>query len=406
MSVLDDIEIQMSRMDIAVVKDNYEKGNPMFVRRIIHPVGQGAFYSERIRHRNGCLNVVYDCGSNTSHKVNGKKKIIQTEIESYYDEKEIIDLLFISHFDSDHVNGLVYLKKHCCIKRVVMPLIPTSAKCFYLSQLDENLQQLITNPQAFFGEGAEITHVRCVTKEEPHTDSWVLRGVEPGHCKEIESGTHIMFGDLHDWCYIPFNFDEEARYSNLINELQIRGLNKDELLRGDVDYITNNRTAINNAYKNIVKKKGTSNDSSLVVYSGPCATPHSYRRHSILTGNNYRRHILAEKSVGCLYLGDVNLNQTSNGMDLCTALSMHLTNVKEHIGLIQVPHHGSKNNFNDDILFLCNGYQLYFASFKTQNHYGHPSYKVVEDIMQSNDFVGVSEDRDSVLIDIIKGVDC
>lgn len=406
MSILSSTEEILSKGDIAINKIQFETRNKLSICRVIHPVGQGAFYSERIRHRNGYLNVVYDCGSNTSYKVNGEKKIIQTEIESYYDEKEIIDLLFISHFDSDHVNGLVYLKKHCCIKRVVMPLIPTSAKCFCLSQLDENLQQLITNPQAFFGEGAEITHVRCVTKEEPHTDSWVLRDGEPDHRKEIESGTHIMFGDLHDWCYIPFNFDEKARYSNLINELQIRGLNKEELLQGDVDYIIKNRTAINNAYKNIVKKNGTSNDSSLVVYSGPNATTHSYRRHSVLTGNSYRGRLLAEKSVGCLYLGDMNLNQTNNGVDLCTALSMHLTNVKENIGLMQVPHHGSKNNFNSDLLFICNGYQLCFASFKKQNHYGHPSYKVVEDIMQSNDFIGVSEDRDSVLIDIIKEIDC
>ena len=100
----------------------------MFVNRIIHPVGQGAFYSEKIHINNQSFNIVYDCGSNTSYKVNGKKKVVQTEVRSYYHKEETINLLFISHFDNDHVNGLEYLKDHCNIKCVIMPLLTPSAR--------------------------------------------------------------------------------------------------------------------------------------------------------------------------------------------------------------------------------------------------------------------------------------
>ena len=35
----------------------------MEVTRIIHPIGQGAFYTESIKTNDNLYNVVYDCGS-------------------------------------------------------------------------------------------------------------------------------------------------------------------------------------------------------------------------------------------------------------------------------------------------------------------------------------------------------
>ena len=68
----------------------------MKIKRIFHPIGQGAFYSER--HEN--LNIVYDCGNwkNTKQAT----KIVQ----SAFKKDEVIDILFISHFDYDHVSSI------------------------------------------------------------------------------------------------------------------------------------------------------------------------------------------------------------------------------------------------------------------------------------------------------------
>ena len=401
MSLLDDIEVQMARGDIDVPKEAFKNRVSMFVNRIIHPVGQGAFYSEKIHINNQSFNIVYDCGSNTSYKVNGKKKVVQTEVRSYYHKEETINLLFISHFDNDHVNGLEYLKDHCNIKCVIMPLLTPSAKWFYLSQLDENLQQLITDPQVFFGEGTKIIRVKYTNGEKTERDELVLNNNEPIHKNEIVSGTIIQFRNLQDWCYIPFNFDEESRYEKLIDALKGSSLDTDALLQGDIDYIKEHRTAINNAYKKVVKSRN-SNDSSLIVYSGPTYTGHSfYRKYNFKFGYCRTSPRLSLKEVACLYLGDTNLNQKSEKMNLCHALSYHLNNVKENIGLIQVPHHGSKHNFNDDILFISEGACAYFASFGRRNHFGHPSYRVVEDIEMHGSFVGITEDRDSAFIDVI-----
>ena len=382
----------------------------MIVSRIIHPIGQGAFYTERISTNGKTYNVVYDCGSTTSYKVNKGKPILEAEIKTFYDKNENIDLLFISHFDYDHVNGLKYLKDHCNIKRVVMPLIPISAKWIYLAQLDVNLQQLITNPRIFFGEDTDIIGVKYTNGKDSERDELVLDDNEPSRKNEIVSGTIIQFRNLYDWCYIPVNFDEDARYKKLINGLNGSGLEVDALLNGDVDYIIENRAEINKVYKNVVKKNGSSNESSLIVYSGPVSNRHHFIRKLNQPFNlpyvwRQPRYVYyafpdLEEMVACLYLGDTNLNQASGGCDIIKAIYHSLGDVRYNIGTIQVPHHGSEKNFNDDILWPRYP-KLYFASFGMQNPYGHPSYKVVADIEELNHFVGVTEDRNSALVETI-----
>lgn len=382
----------------------------MIVSRVIHPVGQGAFYSEKVRTNGKTLNIVYDCGSTTSYKVNRNKPILQAEIETFYDKNENIDVLFISHFDNDHVNGLKYLKEHCNIKRVVMPLIPTTARWIYLTQLDDNLQLLMTNPKEFFGNNTEIISVRYTNGEVFQQDELVLNDNEPSPREEIVSGTNIKFRSFSDWCYIPFNFDEEARYQTLIDLITEHKLDIHKLLKGDAEYIIAERAKINKAYQNIVKKSGSSNESSLIVYSGPTSVEHEYIKKYNCICNvsciarrfHYGCNMIPfiRKRVACLYLGDTNLNQTSGGSGIIEAIYNNLGDVRHNIGTIQVPHHGSKKSFNNDILWLNNP-SLYFASFGKQNKYRHPSYTVVEEIEIDNHFIGVTENRNSALVETI-----
>ena len=69
--------------------------------RTFHPVGQGAFYSER--HEN--FNVVYDCGTEYPKRTD---KGIKRTVETAFRKDEEIDILFISHFDFDHVGHIDY----------------------------------------------------------------------------------------------------------------------------------------------------------------------------------------------------------------------------------------------------------------------------------------------------------
>jgi glyoxylase-like metal-dependent hydrolase (beta-lactamase superfamily II) len=74
----------------------------MKVVRTFHPVGQGAFYSERFYEGDNPqakYNIVYDCG--TSWGVITKAKKV---VGLAFDKNDRIDYLFISHLDFDHVS--------------------------------------------------------------------------------------------------------------------------------------------------------------------------------------------------------------------------------------------------------------------------------------------------------------
>ena len=62
--------------------------------RTFHPVGQGAFYSER--HSN--FNIVYDCGTTSPRRA---RRVVEKAFKD-----EVVDILFISHFDSDHISSI------------------------------------------------------------------------------------------------------------------------------------------------------------------------------------------------------------------------------------------------------------------------------------------------------------
>lgn len=114
------------------------------------PVGQGAFYLEEFRTvHNKKINIIYDCGSQTN------KKIVESEIRNNFCKNEEILIVFISHLDADHVNGLEYLLKYCKVKNIVFPYTSHTSRYIlsikYLCSFDANNKEdfsyrLINNP--------------------------------------------------------------------------------------------------------------------------------------------------------------------------------------------------------------------------------------------------------------------
>jgi len=79
---------------------NSTVGGVFLIERIFYPIGQGAFYSEK--HNN--FNIVYDCGNWKNTKLADKV------VKQAFLKDEVIDILFISHFDYDHINKISTLK--------------------------------------------------------------------------------------------------------------------------------------------------------------------------------------------------------------------------------------------------------------------------------------------------------
>ncbi|NRH24330.1 hypothetical protein [Pantoea stewartii] len=83
-----------------------------------HAVGNGTFFTSKIRGEDGnVFNWGYDCGSTSENAINN---IINSSYMEFEDG-DSIDMMVISHFDDDHVNGLITLLRKHTIKRLVLP---------------------------------------------------------------------------------------------------------------------------------------------------------------------------------------------------------------------------------------------------------------------------------------------
>lgn len=136
----------LTTTEIYILQVETDKNEEAMIQRIFHPIGQGAFYSER--HEN--FNIVYDCGNwkNT--------KLADRVVKQSFNTTDEIDILFISHFDADHVNKIDTLKTHCKkIKTVVLPLLHKNEKLFlanfYTLLKYKSLIPLFIDPENYFG---------------------------------------------------------------------------------------------------------------------------------------------------------------------------------------------------------------------------------------------------------------
>lgn len=215
------------------------------------PVGQGAFYLEQFKLDSGKINVVYDCGSDTS--VN----LIKRQIDDVFDPGEEVHAVFISHFDMDHINGIEHLLKHCRVRHIFFPLVTRKAipllllNCFCKSgkadpenfvfrfiedpiQAVENIHHE-TEHKANNDSSTSLHPVLPYPGEGRHRDaeydeyeelyrheSRNFRPMQSGDSADrlIMDGAHDELSEYLQWQYIPFNFKQEERVNRLTDALR------------------------------------------------------------------------------------------------------------------------------------------------------------------------------------------
>ena len=371
----------------------------MKVTRVIHPIGQGAFYSERIECDDRTYNIVYDCGSGNFNKA---PKLLEREIASCYKKNDVIDVLFISHFDNDHINGINELRRHISeIKNVIVPLIEQDDFWFYSIENNEferfynSLTELANNvykvrPASEDDKYYHLNDIGLIDLSESEEGSF-----------EVQNATKFSLRRSIDWCHIPFNYDKKTRLNILKNELVKNGISEKELTSG-WDVVEHHIDNIKKAYKKVIT--GGANKTSLILYSGGVEGEYEcwqYQGCMCYYPRLYHRPFYRYDKEGCLYFGDNDLNQANILYDL----KHKLNSLVERVGTIQVPHHGAIDNFNDDIFAINNSVKLFFVSFGNKNTYRHPSSRVVAEILKNgNGLFEVTEEMDSAYIQIIMKV--
>jgi hypothetical protein len=351
------------------------------LQRTFHPIGQGAFYSER--HQN--YNVVYDCGNwkNT--------KLSSSVVQQSFKINETIDILFISHFDADHVNKIFVLKNHCRkIYNVVLPLLHENEKRllvnFFLALNRSETANLIHNPRAFFGEETNLIYVEPSDNFDEKLDEInidQIKKIDDGDFLKIRSGTEI-FSKATDWIYVPYNYNYDARKLELEKHFILHGLNID-LFQNDLSYAITHRSKIKAIYNSLT---GQINQNSMLVYSGPIA-----KKYNLVTSYQTGRDFWCEDSrAGCVFTGDADLNIVN--------INSLFSKYWNEIGTVQIPHHGDIRCFNSNF-FDGRNYHCPI-SVGTNNSYGHPSPIVISSILANSSYpVQITEKLLSGFIQII-----
>lgn len=406
----------------------------MRVVRTFHPVGEGVFNTERIDLCEGEATIVYNCGSASLDK-----SCLDRIIEKAFPKGALIDLLFISDFYAEHINGLETLKSHCQIDTVILPDLSyeervrtqvvhhlnflTSNKPTSSNKLPCNtLECLINDPESFFGPETRIIRIEPEKDWDPIEvnispgGDWYIpqkrisigSGSGPGQGEVFPSGSPVVAIPIKDWIFIPIYHEQESQRKVFEEELKKVGLSLQ-----DIDTIE--KIEVNK--KELSKVSGSirwNRESSMLLYSGVVdARADSYILGAYKDSKPYRcfkdhkyYHQLKEREYK-RYLADCEHNpylkdneprkywyyecyRTSvpsgclytGNIDLSEdrlvdKISRKLSAFTPALGTIQLPYHGAAENFDPSILKVG---ALHCAVVSFDSEIQKP-YSVIRDIL-------------------------
>ena len=390
--------------------------------RTFHPVGQGAFYSEQIEYgNNDPFVMVYDCGSNTIPPVR-KNGIIKSGSKL---EKRVnsdlgsnkVDLLFISHFDEDHINGCELLDP----KTVVLPFVNSTYRWILdiigILTGNPSLSTLFFDPRAIF-QNAKV--IRILENEDENRD----QNIEDGSDNPVDLNDPDLFAGKQDkeiiiksgtpifaavgsqiWEYIPWN----PNFSKFFAKFEKKIVDSPNLDINELRKQSNGKYVISvfERLKEIYTSLQDKNDHSVLVYSGPNLQKASQDWTLFYLGSDTgwcrRRFVPNDVSgrLSCIFFGDIKVEDKW----LITFYRLLGEDRMNNVGCIQIPHHGSVANEGWKCLDspYLNRPIICVISVGEVNRYGHPSAKVISKLLKTHaDVVIVTEKFSSILIEIGK----
>ncbi len=358
-----------------------------------HPVGHGLFYSCKI----GNFTVVYDCGSAKGADTYGKA--IKTSGIG-----NTIDLLIISHFHHDHINGIKALIEKHTVKKVVMPYISNQEKKFQLLCLKkdcstsdeyESFSSIISKPRSFFGKNTQLTFL-VAGKKGRNTDAPrdnQLKDADSPYWTEIpvsaprgvkKQKNTVYYGHsaslvVKHWVFRFFiNQPDPKKANQLIQVLKASKVR--------INNIATKFESVKKAYASIFRS-AEQNSTSLICCHGPkfspaktnCKGKYHLHHHFEIDGlfddgycclrYSYYLHpfgthckFLENPPLYTLLTGDAKINDEK-------AYKAHFFDVLNKVILFQIPHHGSKHNWEDWFIDAHPSCQSWVVSHNSNNKY-------------------------------------
>lgn len=362
----------------------------MIVKRILHPVGHGAFFSEHffeMGYDKNVFNVVYDCGAKLLPK--GKR---DEEIDNTFSTlaRKHVDYLFISHLDDDHVNGIQHLVKNGWVDDMTTFVLPLF-KDYELAIYDDIyragtlavLDGIITNQfrRVIFVPMSDDVFAGNDYREIPMEADFdnidgELMTVNGLQGKRINAASRFVWDKI--WEYIPINLHDTTSktfYSRINSHPDLQRLDLDavkKIFKNRCHPLVRNKTpeqidankkfkALKEIYNSVgapIKGDRLININSLAVVSqavDKVSVKLSYFDDVRMFEAGFPRPFYdfwpSDGYGTCTYSGDLNLSHEQDFSLFKKKVTGVLRGTPE-LQLLQIPHHGSKTSYNKQ---FCEG---------------------------------------------------
>lgn len=391
------------------------------------PVGQGLFASGVLNDEKSGkrFHWVYDCGT-TSGKKYLNKALKRYKADKFHGhDKPRIDLVVISHFDADHISGIVDLLSKFSVQTLLLPYMPLWQRLLIAFESGVDSQQSVmrfyVDPVGFLndaGGGQKVERIIFVpasggnppigdVDQSPDVDSFVLdgnlRAVNQEDLEEqslvipnplarnaarpqvqfLESQSNLVVGGF--WEFVPYN-DASVKTkasAGAASDFQKRVAKcRDTLLASPSDVALGQ---LKDQYDLRFGKTGLArNLISLFMYAGPifsstAAYPPLHR--VVLSSRNERRYFFSSWAArsAVLYTGDGYLNSLKRFDALKDYLQVQRMS---NVSCLQVMHHGAEGNWHEGLAKKFSPDISVFSSDPDHKGFGHPHGCVVRDFLK------------------------
>lgn len=401
-----------------------------------HPVGQGLYasghlYEETKTSKEPFFSWVYDCGTISSNTlVHNATKLLKATLGGGV--KPRLGLVVISHFDADHISGLVNLLMNFHVEVLLMPyLLPWQRAAIvfgrgtYVSRRD---RAYILDPAGTIAAipGIQVDHIVWVAASDqnnaldgdiaedpvprdgapiltidegaPEGDlqSWeVNRGPSLGIAKVsmLRPGGRLRIGDI--WEFVPYQ-DASIAHQPDASFLADASAKLDWLLKAPIEAFKDDALKrLKRLYEARFTDSKQRNIISLFVYAGTlptarmtgcaCASPLATNYANMCFYHHF-------ETVNIIYTGDGYLDTPARLSNLSTHLGVRRM---REILVFQVMHHGADANWYPGLAHKINPGTSIFSSDPTRGKRPHPHEPVELDFAaydpkQVDRFIGLS----------------
>lgn len=322
------------------------------MEQIFHAVGHGTFSTGEVDG----FKWVYDCGAKA-------KNLLKKRIKEDYKNQEI-DMVVLSHFDDDHINGLECLLENNTIKKLVLPY----------TTWENSFMQLLS----------ESSPSEDVFKIATNIDKWIIEKelnqkvgqivfIKAGEINTLDNENYpFLFNDdertrpvtnirVESNDYSDFTTDYEFLFFNIdktYGKFKVKGLGTVDSLKEDIrkdlqKFYSDPSINFPDWLKKIKAKyrkhfyggHNANNDISLCMYVGKKLDRNEPYTYGFKSENRKLLDYFQQSiEIHTLYTGDITLNPEVIA-DMQNKFSMARW---EKLNIVQIPHHGSKHSWQID----------------------------------------------------------